>query len=280
MPETRSGVIGGVDTHSRTHHAVALDDRGERLGDAEFPATARGYRELHQWLEAFGTIAAIAVEGTSSYGAGLTRWLLAQGLDVREVNQPHRHTRRRQGKSDPIDAEAGAGGYGAGAAQGHERRRRVDPHPRKCSFSCGQGPQCGAAAAARPEHRARGRADPCGSGPAPRVLTGGGAGARGATLAPPALSDTASAARLAVVGAAAAGVDPLRAVARQRARRGGRQNQPAEPARPQRRAVVAIRDVPPLRPARCDMQTGDVQAAVRVLVERPIVAETSPSCSL
>ena len=114
MPETRSGVIGGVDTHSRTHHAVALDNRGERLGDAEFPATARGYRELHQWLEAFATI---AVEGTSSYGAGLTRWLLAQGLDVREVNQPHRHTRRRQGKSDPIDAEAAARQVLAGTAQ-------------------------------------------------------------------------------------------------------------------------------------------------------------------
>ena len=96
MPETRSGVIGGVDTHSRTHHAVALDNRGERLGDAEFPATARGYRELHQWLEAFATI---AEEGTSSYGAGLTRWLLAQGLDVREVNQP----RRRQGKPESTD---------------------------------------------------------------------------------------------------------------------------------------------------------------------------------
>ena len=117
MPETRSGVIGGVDTHSRTHHAVALDDRGERLGDAEFPATARGYRELHQWLEAFGTIATIAVEGASSYGAGLTRWLLAQGLDVREVNQPHRHTRRRQGKSDPIDAAAAARQVLAGTAQ-------------------------------------------------------------------------------------------------------------------------------------------------------------------
>ena len=71
MQETQRGVIGGVDTHSRTHHAVALDAQGERLGDAEFPATAHGYQALHAWLAAFGAIVAVAVEGTSSYGAGV-----------------------------------------------------------------------------------------------------------------------------------------------------------------------------------------------------------------
>jgi hypothetical protein len=33
-----------VDCHQRTHRAVALDQTGRMLGDAEFPATARGYR--------------------------------------------------------------------------------------------------------------------------------------------------------------------------------------------------------------------------------------------
>ena len=36
------------------------------------------------------------------------RHLRAEGLQVLEVNQPHPHTRRRRGKSDPIDAELAA----------------------------------------------------------------------------------------------------------------------------------------------------------------------------
>ena len=102
------GVIGGVDCHQRTHHAVALNAQGCRLGDQEFPATQAGYKQLQGWLDQFGTIVAVGVESTGSYGAGLTRALTAAGVQVIEVNQPHRHTRRRRGKSDPIDAEAAA----------------------------------------------------------------------------------------------------------------------------------------------------------------------------
>jgi len=32
-------VIGGVDTHGRTHHAAVIDQHGRLLGDAEFGAT-------------------------------------------------------------------------------------------------------------------------------------------------------------------------------------------------------------------------------------------------
>jgi hypothetical protein len=39
-------VIGGVDTHGRTHHAAVIDQQGRLLGDHEFPADSGGYRQL------------------------------------------------------------------------------------------------------------------------------------------------------------------------------------------------------------------------------------------
>jgi hypothetical protein len=56
------------------------------------------------------------VEGTGTYGAGLARFARAYGLRVIEVNRPDRSTRRRQGKSDPIDAQAAARATLAGVA--------------------------------------------------------------------------------------------------------------------------------------------------------------------
>jgi hypothetical protein len=108
MTHLERSVIGGVDCHQLTHHAVAVDDRGQRLGDHAFAATSRGYDQLLTWLQQFGRIDRLGVESTSSYGAGLTRSLLRQGIRVIEVNQPHRQLRRRKGKSDPIDAEGAA----------------------------------------------------------------------------------------------------------------------------------------------------------------------------
>jgi len=58
----------------------------------------------------------IGVEGTGTYGAGLTRFARAYGLQVVEVNRPDRSTRRRHGKSDPIDAQAAARATLAGVA--------------------------------------------------------------------------------------------------------------------------------------------------------------------
>ena len=40
-----------------------------------FPADGPGYRRLLSWLQIFGTVVLIGVEGTGSYGAGLTRHL-------------------------------------------------------------------------------------------------------------------------------------------------------------------------------------------------------------
>jgi transposase len=101
-------VVGGVDTQGQTHHAAVLDGLGRELGDREFPATATGYAALLGWLQSFGVLARVGVEGTSSYGAGLVRHLHAAGMVVVEVDRPDRRTRRARGKSDPVDAYAAA----------------------------------------------------------------------------------------------------------------------------------------------------------------------------
>ena len=56
-----------------------------------------------KWAQSFGIIQIAGVEGTSSYGAGLTRVLQAAAIEEVEVSRPDRAARRRQGKSDPLD---------------------------------------------------------------------------------------------------------------------------------------------------------------------------------
>ena len=101
-------VTGGVDTHTETHHAAALDHVGRLLGTREFRAGPAGYAELLEWLQSFGSIDQIGVEGTGCYGAGLTRFLRGHDHSVIEVNRPDRGSRRTRGKSDPLDAESAA----------------------------------------------------------------------------------------------------------------------------------------------------------------------------
>jgi transposase len=108
MTNPARGIVVGVDAHTDTHDAAVLDDCGRLLGTRTFPADAAGYRELLAWTRRFGRIAVLGVESTGSYAAGLVRHLRTEGQEVLEVNQPHAHTRRRRGKSDPIDAEMAA----------------------------------------------------------------------------------------------------------------------------------------------------------------------------
>jgi transposase len=108
MTDARRGIVVGVDAHTDTHDAAVLDDCGRLLGTRTCRADASGYRELLAWAQHFGPIAALGVESTGSYAAGLVRHLRTRGLEVLEVNQPHAHTRRRRGKSDRIDAELAA----------------------------------------------------------------------------------------------------------------------------------------------------------------------------
>jgi transposase len=111
-------VTGGVDTHAEVHAAAVVDEVGRELGTELFPATGAGYRALLSWMRGFGDLERVGVEGTGTYGAGLARFLAAQGLEVREVLRPNRQHRRRRGKSDPADAVAAARAVLAGEADG------------------------------------------------------------------------------------------------------------------------------------------------------------------
>jgi transposase len=107
-PDVSLTIHAGVDTHKHTHHAAIVDHLGRRITDREFPATDAGHHQLLTWLAGTGVVASAGVEGTGSYGAGLTHVLRGAGLTVVDVDHPDRRSRRRHGKSDPIDAYAAA----------------------------------------------------------------------------------------------------------------------------------------------------------------------------
>lgn len=58
-----------------------------------------------EWAQSFGTVLVFGVEGTGSYGAGLSSYLRRYGQRVVEAGRPDRRLRRRHGKSDTMDAE-------------------------------------------------------------------------------------------------------------------------------------------------------------------------------
>jgi len=105
----RRRVVIGVDTHKHVHVAVALDAIGGRLDARSFPADRAGYEALLDWAEEFGAKQlTFAIEGTGSYGAGLTAAVRRRDIGVVEVLRTDRRDRRLRGKSDTLDAENAA----------------------------------------------------------------------------------------------------------------------------------------------------------------------------
>jgi transposase len=100
-----------------------LDDRGALLGVESFATTESGYKKLLGWLADFGPVELVGIEGTGSYGAGLTRHLQAERVRVVEVDRPNRQRRRRKGKSDPEDAISAARAAFSGDATGEAKSR-------------------------------------------------------------------------------------------------------------------------------------------------------------
>ncbi|MFE4628908.1 IS110 family transposase [Streptomyces mirabilis] len=106
-----------MDTHRDVHVAAVLSVMGTVLATDQFPATAAGYRDLLKWARKSGAVRRAGVEGTGSYGASLSRYLLTQDIDVFDVNRMDRADRRRRGKSDPLDAQNAARAVLSGRAR-------------------------------------------------------------------------------------------------------------------------------------------------------------------
>jgi transposase len=98
--------VVGVDTHRDTHQAEIAGPAGVPIATTQIPNSSAGFAALLAWIaeRSPGPRILLAVEGSRSYGIGLTRAAAAAGLVVIEVGRPARTQRRGVGKSDPIDA--------------------------------------------------------------------------------------------------------------------------------------------------------------------------------
>lgn len=95
----------GVDTH-RDHHTVAVvDTTGGAVAAIELATDAFGYRRMLAFAKEHAPGRRVwAIEGTGSFGAGLTTYLLEHEEWVVEIDRPARPARRNGAKTDELDA--------------------------------------------------------------------------------------------------------------------------------------------------------------------------------
>jgi len=120
--EAGADVVIGVDTHKDSHTAAAVSSTGAVVEHLTVPADPAGYRRLIAFGERHQA-RLWAIEGTGSFGAGLTAALLMKGERVAEVDRPQRPARRAGAKSDDIDAVRAARQALAGIGLGEPRCR-------------------------------------------------------------------------------------------------------------------------------------------------------------
>jgi transposase len=102
-------IVIGVDSHKRTHTAVAADEAGRKLGTVTVVATSAGHLELVRWARRFPE-RRFALEDCRHLSRRLSADLLRAGETVVRVPPKlmagARRSSREPGKSDPIDALA------------------------------------------------------------------------------------------------------------------------------------------------------------------------------
>ncbi len=98
-------LVIGVDTHKHTNTAaVVLVATGGVLGEMTVPTDLKGHAALLEMATAHGGFRLWAIEGTGSYGAGLTRFLREHDEWIVELDRPNRSDRHGGKKTDPLDA--------------------------------------------------------------------------------------------------------------------------------------------------------------------------------
>ncbi len=122
----QENLIGGIDSHKDTIHVAGITEIGHQVTDREFPTTAMGYRNAVAWLTSHGRIQAVGVEGTSSYGLGICTALSVAGMKVIEVNRTRPAERRKQGKTDSLDAYRAARSVLTGEASTSPKRASIE----------------------------------------------------------------------------------------------------------------------------------------------------------
>src|SRR4051794_38854006 len=98
--------VVGVDTHRDTHEVEIASPNAVPIAVCSIRNDSTGYAQLLAWIvdHAPGPRLVVSIEGSRSYGVGLSRALTAAGLQVLESEQPASKARRGKGKSDAIDA--------------------------------------------------------------------------------------------------------------------------------------------------------------------------------
>jgi transposase len=102
-------IVIGVDSHKRTHTAVAADETGRKLAEKTVVATSAGHLEVVRWAARFSDHR-WALEDCRHLSRRLSTDLLRAGEAVVRVPPKlmagARRSAREYGKSDPIDALA------------------------------------------------------------------------------------------------------------------------------------------------------------------------------
>lgn len=122
-----NAAVGGVDSHEDTIHVAVITSLGARVADSDFPTTAAGYRRAVAWLIEHGPLQAVGIEGTSSYGVGISTAVRQAGIRVVEVNRTRPAERRKQGKTDRLDAYRAARSVLSGEATTDPKHASIEP---------------------------------------------------------------------------------------------------------------------------------------------------------
>ncbi len=103
--EGRIDYVIGVDTHRDSHTAAVVEVKGGVVDSLTVPSDAFGAKKVLGFAQERARGRRVwAIEGTGSFGAGLTTFLLEHDEWVVEVDRPRRPATRNGAKSDELDA--------------------------------------------------------------------------------------------------------------------------------------------------------------------------------